>query len=75
MGQKSLHCPGTKRQRDRSPFIVPEEGTTGQAQNLVVRDSPGRDFDILPRDRPGQDFDILSRPVPGQDSGQKEKKR
>ena len=72
-GQKSLHCPGTKGQQDRSPFFVP-----GQRDKLKIlpQNGPGRYFDILPRDRPGQDFDSLSRPVPEYPraaTGQKEK--
>merc|ERR1712008_199162 len=40
-GQKFLHCPGTKGQRDKL--------------KILPRDGPGRDFDILPWDGPGRD--------------------
>ena len=60
MGQKSLHCFGTKGQRDKL--------------KILSRDGLGWDFDILPQDGLGRDFDSLSHPVPGQDAGQKGKK-
>ena len=40
-GQKFLHCPGTKGQRNKL--------------KILPRNRPGRDFDILPWDGPGWD--------------------
>jgi hypothetical protein len=70
--EKSLCCPKTKGQWDRSPFIVP-----GQRDKLKILtwNGPGRDFDILPRDGPGWDFDSLSRPRISWDSHGTEEKQ
>ena len=54
MGQKSLHCPGTKRQQDKLKYL---------------RKGTGQDFDILPWDRAGRNFDSVSRTVLGRDAG------